>query len=455
MMLAISVLINNITDELIIFLHRLYWSNKVLNNSLNKNLWRTTSQTISETPNIVNGQHYDVVVIGGGFTGDNSALRLKEKNVSVALLDAQHIGHGGSGRNVGLVNAGLWEDPEIIEETIGTKAGVKLNTMLAQGPNIVFSLIDSHKIDCEATRSGTLHCAHSHRSLSHLRNRLRQDIARGINVDLINQQELKEKTGASSYHGALFYKNAGTIQPLSYLHGLAQVAINKGVNIYQNSPVSSLYYKNKAWHFVINGSTISSDAVIVATNAYNQTLNNLGTSSFTPIHFFQAATQPLNKDILKSIIPEHQGCWDTAMLMSSFRLDNQGRLIVGSVGSLNGSLEQKIHHRWCHKKISSIFPQLENITLDHFWHGRIAYTTDSLPKIVHFGPNAIQIFGYGGRGIGTGTIFGRCAADYILTGDTNDLPIQPVSSYHEHFTSLKSAYYELGSTTIHGFQTLF
>jgi len=424
------------------------------NNSLNKNLWKTTAPELSKTPNVVNGKHYDVVVIGGGFTGVNSALRLIEDNVSVALLDANEIGHGGSGRNVGLVNAGLWTEPETVEATIGIEAGRKLNSMLAEGPDVVYSMIDDHQIDCEATRNGTLHCAHSKNGLKDLENRLRQQKARGMNVELISQEETNDKTGTSNYHGALFYNDAGTIQPLAYLRSLAQIAIGKGVEIYQNSPVTSLSYKNKTWHFVIGYAVISSDAVIVATNAYSQSLDSTGKNGFTPIHYFQAATQPLSNELLKTILPGRQGCWDTAMIMSSFRLDNEGRLIIGSVGSLKGSLASTVHNRWCHSKLNKLFPQLGSIKLDYSWHGRIAYTANHLPKVINLGPNAIKVFGYSGRGIGPGTVFGRSAANYILTGNTNELPIQPVNSYHEYFTSLKSASYETGITALHGLETL-
>ncbi|MFT7757743.1 UNVERIFIED_CONTAM: FAD-dependent oxidoreductase, partial [Salmonella enterica subsp. enterica serovar Enteritidis] len=47
----------------------------------------------------------DVAVIGAGFTGLSAALHLAETGTSVAVLDAVDIGYGGSGRNVGLVNA--------------------------------------------------------------------------------------------------------------------------------------------------------------------------------------------------------------------------------------------------------------------------------------------------------------------------------------------------------------
>ena len=48
----------------------------------------------------------DVCVIGGGFTGLSTAIRLKERGFSVVLLEARRVGFGASGRNGGQVGVG-------------------------------------------------------------------------------------------------------------------------------------------------------------------------------------------------------------------------------------------------------------------------------------------------------------------------------------------------------------
>ncbi|MFP6681506.1 MAG: FAD-dependent oxidoreductase, partial [Gammaproteobacteria bacterium] len=116
----------------------------------------------------------DLVVIGGGFTGCSAALHAAEQGAEVRLLEAETIGHGGSGRNVGLVNAGLWTPPDEDEQILGRDAGVRLNAALAEAPDLVFSLIERHAIECEAIRCGTLHCAHSAAGFRELKNRLHQ-----------------------------------------------------------------------------------------------------------------------------------------------------------------------------------------------------------------------------------------------------------------------------------------
>ncbi len=77
-------------------------------------------------------------------------------------------------------------------------------------------------------------------------------------------------------------------------------------------------------------------------------------------------------------------------------------------------------------------------------------TKDHLPKIVKIGPNAYSVFGYSGRGIGPGTVFGTSLAQAIATGDHSKLPIAPTTDYTENFTEVSSLYYETGSVLTHG-----
>ena len=95
----------------------------------------------------------DIVVVGGGFTGISAALHLAQGGAKVAVLEAVELGFGGAGRNVGLVNAGMWVMPNTLVDTLGTAYGERLLKFLGDAPSAVFDLIDKHGIDCEVKRS--------------------------------------------------------------------------------------------------------------------------------------------------------------------------------------------------------------------------------------------------------------------------------------------------------------
>ncbi|WP_244468076.1 NAD(P)/FAD-dependent oxidoreductase [Nitratireductor soli] len=145
--------------------------------------------------------------------------------------------------------------------------------------------------------------------------------------------------------------------------------------------------------------------------------------------------------------------WDTGLIMSSFRLDRAGRMIVGGIGDLEGKA-QPIHAAWARRKLRRTFPELGDLPFEHAWSGRIAMTHDHIPKIVRFGPDAYACFGYSGRGIGPATAFGMQAAIALLEENEDALPVAAVDDHQEVFVSAKEAFFATGSALSHAVNPL-
>lgn len=413
------------------------------------NLWRATIKHALETEPLNEEITTDVVIIGGGFTGLSAALYIAQKHSDVCVLEAETIGHGGSGRNVGYVNAGLWTPPDEVEKLVGKESGQKLNSLLADGPNVVFDLIERHQIECSATRQATLHCADTQSGKRDLEMRHKQLSARGAPVELLNQEATQERTGARHFVASLMDPRAGTIQPLAYAQGLARAAVNAGARFFQHTQAISLENLGDTWVVKTTNGSVRARKLIQATNAYGT--EGLHENDFVPVYYFQLATEPLSEDQRAEVLPGLEGCWDTATVMSSFRLDEDGRLLVGAVGNLNGP-GAAIHKAWARRKLKSLYPKLGHLKFDHEWCGRIAMTSDHLPKVVSIGPAAISIFGYSGRGISPGTVFGRCAAKWATESTEDAFPIPIKAPKADRFKRFKSIFYETGATLTHLFK---
>ena len=147
------------------------------------------------------------------------------RGASVVVLEGAEIGFGGSGRNVGLVNAGMWVMPEAMPQALGSVYGPRLLDFLGAAPAEVFALVKRHGIDCEAVPNGTLHCAVGATGLAEITERARQWAARGAPVELLDASETARRLGGGRYAGSLLDRRAGTIQPLAYVRGLARAAL--------------------------------------------------------------------------------------------------------------------------------------------------------------------------------------------------------------------------------------
>lgn len=387
-------------------------------------LWDETAPPELELEPWSGDADVEVLIVGGGFTGCSAALHLAKHGVDTILLEAERIGYGGSGRNVGLVNAGMWLPPRMVIDRLGEETGRLLIDELGKGPDLVFSLIDQYKIECEARHNGTIHVAHSTAGFKDLIQRTEQWNELDVPVELLNRQETQEKVQSNIYHGGLLDRRAGTINPMGYVRGLACAAANAGARLYFGTRVTQLARNGDQWKVQTSQGSINAQKVIIATNAYGDNLWPALPKTFTRINYYQVASKPLGERV-DNIVPEREGIWDTAPLMSSLRIDFDGRLILGSMGKIMGG-DGALSRRWADQTQKRMFPQLGNVEWEHCWYGNIAMTPSHTPSIYNPAPGLFCPMGYNGRGIVPGTVFGKGVADYIATGDEAVLP-QPLT----------------------------
>jgi glycine/D-amino acid oxidase-like deaminating enzyme len=418
-------------------------------------LWGQTATDSPATQSLTGDADYDVVVIGAGFTGLSAALHLAELGQTVAVLEANQLGHGGSGRNVGLVNAGMWMPYADIEQSMGMAAGSKLINTLERAPKTVFDLIKKHSIECEAIQHGTLNCAYSKKALSEITKRAEHRTKLGSSVEVLGALETANRTGTNLYAGALFDKDAGTIQPLSFVHGLARAAQSLGADIYTNSPARSITPDGDGWRVHSQSGSLRATKILIAVGAYGHqdkdTSAPVRGGAHTPLWFFQCATKPLNHSEGASILPGGEGVWDTDPVMKSFRRDQAGRLIVGSIGKLENL--GNIHSFWAERLTRKLYPELKKRPSNNFWdskwYGCIGMTHDHLPKAIQCAPGIVSLYGFNGRGIGPGVIFGSEIAEYFTSGDETVLSLPITQGHTELLPALRGLLIETSVRLYH------
>ncbi|GGA96331.1 oxidoreductase [Brucella endophytica] len=423
----------------------------MLNDPRSHGLWEKTAPAAPQTETLKGELAADVVIVGGGFTGLSAALHLAERGVTVAVLEAVEIGFGGSGRNVGLVNAGMWVMPDDLPGVLGAEYGGRLLQLLGNAPDLVFELIAKHGIECEAVRAGTLHCGVGAAGVKELEQRAGQWAKRGAPVRLLDAGETARKVGSSAYAASLLDLRAGTIQPLAYVRGLARAAIAAGARVFTGSPVVSAGEQGTRWRVTTPQGAVTADWIVVASNAYTKAPWSQVRAELVHLPYFNFATRPLSENVRATILPERQGAWDTKEVLSSFRFDAQGRLVVGSVGALRGT-GKAVHRAWAKRAVKRIFPQIGEVEFEAEWYGKIGMTADSLPKFHRLARSVIGFSGYNGRGIAPGTVFGQVLARHI-SGELHeaDLPLPITDPQEQSFRGLREAYYEAGSQIAHLF----
>lgn len=421
----------------------------MLNDPRTHGLWEKTAPEPPATSPLEGTASADVVIVGGGYTGLSAALHLAEAGSKVVLLEAKEIGFGGAGRNVGLINAGMWVMPNDLSGVLGPVHGERLLDLLGNAPKLVMELIDKHQIACELERNGTLHCAVGADGLKEIEDRAAQWSARGAAVTLLDAAETARRIGSDAYAGSLLDMRAGTLQPLAYARGLAHAVVKAGVAVHTSSPVVSTERNGSRWTVKTSSGEVSADWIIVATDAYSTGPWEQVRNEQVYLPYFNFATVPLGHNLRQAILPGREGVWDTKEILSSFRMDQAGRLVFGSVGALRNT-GLAVHKGWAKRALKRLFPVIGDIEFECEWYGQIGMTDNALPRFHKFAPGVVGFSGYNGRGIAPGTVFGRTLAEHILgrIGEA-DLPLPLTAPSEPSFRALKEIWYEAGAQVAH------
>ena len=407
----------------------------------NISLWDKSAEETKNTSDAAIDVKTDVAIVGGGFTGLSLALHLSEAGVAAHVFESEEIGFGGSGRNVGLVNPGIWLPPNDVRKLLGEKRGQKFLDLFGTAPEYVFNLIERFQIRAETTQAGTIHAAHAPAGMIELKGRHASWKAMGAPVELLSREAVAAKTGTKSFFGGLLDNRAGTINPMGYARGLARASRAAGARISTGTRVTSLSKDGPYWRLHLErGETALADRVILATNAYSDEIWPGLSNIMTPIHYFQIATEPLGEKS-KDVLPEGHGLWDTAKVMFSLRRDTFGRIILGSMGKVIGG-EGGITRIWAQRTLRRLYPQLENVIWEPPWHGKIGMTPDHLPRIFNPAHNLYALLGYNGRGITTGTVLGRAMANYLVSENKSDLPLALSENERDRLRVFKATFFE-------------
>lgn len=390
-------------------------------------LWAATAEPGRAFPALAGTARTSTVVVGGGFTGLSAALHLAEGGRDVVLLEANSIGWGASGRNGGQVIAGLKYDPDALEEMFGPNLGPRLVRAVGGGPDYLFRLVERLGLRCDARQNGWIQPAHSEAALATVQRRARQWQQRGVSAQILDRQDVARLLGSDAYLGGWLDRRGGGIQPLSYAHGLAGAAADRGARIHAGSPALRALRDGNGWRVETPGGSIAADTLILATNAYTDGLWPGLKRSVVPTYSLQVATGPLPEAVRRTILPEGHLASDTLRLLRYYQIDGGGRFVLGARGPFRddvalGDAGEQLRH------IRRLYPQLDGVPFRHVWSGQVAMTADHLPHLHVLAPGVFAALGYNGRGVALTTTMGRFLAALAsgTPAEAVDFPVTPL-----------------------------
>ena len=367
----------------------------------------------------------DVAIVGAGLTGLSAALEASRLGMTVAVVEANGIGTGASGRSFGQVVPYLKHEPGHALKLFGEGRGERLISAAASGPDFVFRLIKEYQIACEAMQTGLIFAAHSAEGLKRLTNRAAFWQERGADVEILDRDMTAKAIGGGDYPGALLDHRGGTLNSFAFTMGLARAAAMNGARIFCHSPVAALHRQGTAaWELTTKSGAVIADKVLICTNAYRNDWAPDVETLVLPIRVHQVASEPLPAAIASTILPGGRALTDTRRLPSGVRVTKDGRLVVTIEGPMFSAEGADL--KCATERISSLFPHLERIVWQSSWSGWIDMARDQYPRVIEVAPGILAGLGLSGRGLALGPLLGRDLARRAGGADSDEMAFDVV-----------------------------
>jgi gamma-glutamylputrescine oxidase len=363
------------------------------------------------------GDHaFDVCVVGGGISGLSAALHLAERGQRVALLEAQHVGYGGSGRSGGQSIMGYACEQSTLEKAVGPADARRMWDVSIEGLQLQRDLIAKHAIDCDYV-PGHMIVGMKPRHDDTLRAEV--DTLRGKydyhSIRLIGRDELRTLIASERYTSALIDSNGGHLHPYRYTLGLARAAAAAGVALFENSPVSRLEIAPNATtenRVHTAAGSIRARHVVIAGGALLGRLVPSLAAKLIDIGTYIAATQPLGEARARALITNNAAAADMNWILDYFRRSSDHRLLFGGRVSYSG-LEGFDSAHVLRKRIAHVFPQLDDVRIEYSWGGYLDITMNRAPHFGRLGPSCYFLQGLSGHGMVISGMAGKLVSEVI------------------------------------------
>ncbi|MFP3516187.1 FAD-binding oxidoreductase [Pseudomonas sp. SIMBA_077] len=356
----------------------------------------------------------DVCVVGGGFSGLNTALELAERGMSVVLLEAHKIGWGASGRNGGQLIRGVGHGLEQFESVIG-KDGVRhMKLMGLQAVEIVRQRVERFNIACDLTW-GYCDLANKPRDLEGFAEEAQElrDLGYRHETRLLQASEVHTVVGADRYVGGLIDMGSGHLHPLNLALGEAAAAAQLGVKLFEHSAVTRIDYGPEVRVHTALG-TVRAKTLVLGCNAYLKDLNPQLSGKVLPAGSYIIATEPLTEAQAHALLPQNMAVCDQRVALDYYRLSADRRLLFGGACHYSGRDPQDIG-AYMRPKMLDVFPHLKDVKIDYQWGGMIGIGANRLPQIGRLPdqPNVYYAQAYSGHGVNATHLAGKLLAEAI------------------------------------------
>jgi glycine/D-amino acid oxidase-like deaminating enzyme len=389
-----------------------------------RSFWLKEIDAESITKPLLGEQTCDVAIVGGGYAGLWTALRIKESapDTQIVVLEADFCGSGASGRNGGQVHSWFAEIDQL-SAVVGADDALMLCRATSDAIDELKALQDSGTIDMGLRLDGWLWTASS-RAQEGAWNAAYEGSAR-TGEDRFRKADAADIlaiTGSSASYVGIIEDKAGTVQPAKLAIGLRQLAMSRGIVIHERSPVLEIEPAPKATLRTVGGN-LSATKVVLAANAWLAVIPELHPYLYI-VGSQVIATAPVPETLSRIGWTSGASICDAQHHVLYYQRRPAGQVIFGR-GTGNIAYDDRIGASFNRgsdggleniRELHRVYPELKDVAVEHDWSGPIDCTAEHLPVFDHLKnhPNIFYAVGFNGTGIAQAPVAGHVMASLVL-----------------------------------------
>ncbi len=269
-----------------------YWTRKVT----------TPARPTRAAAKPLKGDHTaDVVVIGGGLTGCATAYSLAAVGLKVILLEADTLTSGATSRAMGTI----LPTPDVSLGAAITSAGTRpakvFFTEVRKSAKDLATTLKKLKISCDLASAELMVNAPFTNDAAQLKKEIVARKAAKLDGTWV-AQATSQAALLTETQGAMRLKDCATIDPVKAARGFADAAIKKGVRIIEHARVKKTTFTRKTVTVVLDGASITSTGVVVATGEPGKVFHQLE-RHVRKTRGYMVVTEPLSAAMRTAVGP--------------------------------------------------------------------------------------------------------------------------------------------------------
>jgi len=411
--------------------------------------YAASANTHTAYPTLQGGHSADICIVGGGFTGVASALTMAERGYKVALVEANRIGWGASGRNGGQLIGGMSGADKIVKH-FGPGVAQAMWDIRWRGHEIIIDRVEKYRINCDL-KMGYMDVASKPRQVRDMEAECERLDQHGFPYEyrMLSQAQTREAIGTDAYVGGLLNMRNGHLHPLNLCAGEAHAAANLGVEIFEQSPVLNIRHGRKPRVESSEG-YVEASAVVIAGHVFHQLEQQRLSGTTFKAGSFIIATEPLPPETRQQINPLDIAVCEANNIIDYFRLSADGRLLYGGRCNYSGRVPASIKAA-IEPRMLRTYPQLKGVRIDYEWGGNIGIVIRRIPMVGRIDDNIYFVQGYSGHGVNATHVMGEIISDAVagtmerfdLFAKMPQIRIPGGNAFGNHIIALGMLYYRL------------